>query len=87
MGGPIRKQQRKEPRNPIGTLGNSEEAGQGIELEWGIFLIIPRAVQSGNETLFSFVSFPQKRDISILTSRQTIYTVKCTGQLNSQSLQ
>ena len=39
-----------------------EEAGQGIELECGIFLIIPRAAQSRNETLLtcSFLSFARK---------------------------
>ena len=40
-----------------------EEAGQGIELECSIFLIIPRAAQSGNETLLIFL-FPQKRNVS-----------------------
>ena len=40
-----------------------EEAGQGIELECSIFLIILRAAQSPNETLlnFYFLSSEAKR--------------------------
>ena len=32
-----------------------EEEGQGIELEWDTFLIIPRASPSGTETLLFFL--------------------------------
>ena len=49
------------PRNNSGSC-------QRIKLECGIILIIPRAAQSGSGTLLSFVSFPEKRNVSILAS-------------------
>ena len=62
------------PLQPIGTPA-MEEAGQGIKLDCGIFLIILRAAQSGNETLLSFVSFPQKRKVSILFRTNSLHGV------------
>ena len=49
-----------------------EEAGWEIELECEIFLI-PRAAQS--ENILLFVSFSQKRNLSILTSGLITFSI------------